>query len=328
MAALAFGVMPDPRLRPLAWDHERMVGYDSLINRLLDQGRKFYIGTAQPYGGDNLQRFFNASANNRAERITAFEQISADPDLPDNDSGLSMDFLNWSKDIDHPFVSILWTECAHMPYVTEAAPFGRIHLTDRYDNCLRQVDDALKTLVDGLALAGQLDDTLLLILGDHGEALGEKFDRGHGNYLYQHSLRVPFVIYNPEIFKDRLDVSARFQLKDVPSSLLYLLGEPDEINQSVNIFSKGARDKLYLSNVYQDFKLGMISDQRKFIYRPTYDISYVFDLQTDADENLNIVNRVSKAELDEMKNEVLRWYRFQTDYLESKYPNKEPRTKE
>ncbi len=320
MAALAYGVMPDPRLRPLAWEHKRAFGYDSIFNRLINNGKKFYIGTGQPYGGDNLQRFFNATSDNRADRITAFEEIKADPELQNDDRGLSQDFLNWTKDVQNGYVALLWTECAHMPYHTEQTPFGQTYLNDRYDNCLLQVDDSLKVLVDGLKESGQLDDTLLVILGDHGEALGEKFDRGHGNYLYQHSLRVPFIIYNPNLFESRIDVSARFQLKDVPSTLLYLLGEPSEINQSVNIFSKGDADQLYLSNVYQDFKLGMITDQTKFVYRPTYDISYVFDLDADPNENVNIVNRYSKAELKAMKRKVLVWYRYQTHYIEEHFP--------
>ncbi|HID28987.1 MAG TPA: DUF1501 domain-containing protein, partial [Desulfobacterales bacterium] len=320
MAALALGVMPDPRLRPLAWEESRVLGKDSFFNRLIDSGRRFYIGTAQPYGGDNLQLFFNAVANNRADRIISFEDIEGDETLRNDDTGLSQDFLRWMKTSDKGFVGLLWTECAHMPYDTGSAPFGRKFLRDRYDNCLRQIDDALRALVQGLKSSGELKETLLVVLGDHGEALGEKFDRGHGNYLYEHSLRIPLLIYNPEVLQRRIDVNARFQLKDLPSTLLYLLGEQSDINQSVNIFSKGESDKLYLSNVYQDFKLGVIENHTKFVYRPTYDITYVYDLAADPRENVNIAGRYDEKTLQKMKREVLGWYRYQTEYIEKHYP--------
>ena len=117
------------------------------------------------------------------------------------------------------------------------------------------MDDALAWLIEGLAKVDKLNDTLLVIFGDHSEALDENFDHGHGSYLYKHSMRIPFIIHNPEMIKERIDVTGRFQLKDVPTTLLYLMGLSDEINQSVNIFSKSPRDKLYMSNVYQHFKL-------------------------------------------------------------------------
>ena len=320
MTALALGVMPDPRLQPLSWEESRVFGRDTLFNRLVDGGRRYYLGTAHHRGADNIDRFFDAAANGRADRVVTREMLNGDPEAPNEDVALARDFVRWVAGDDRPFVALLWTHCAHMPYNTKRAPFGRRQLRDRYDNCLRQIDNALREVVEGLRRAGRLEETLLVALGDHGEALGEKFDRGHGNYLYEHSLRIPVLIYNPALFPRRIDVDARFQLKDIPSTLLYLLGEPSRINQSVNIFAKGALDKLYLSNVYQDFKLGVILQRRKFVYRPTFDIAYVYDLAADPGENVNIAGRYDEATLEEMKREVLGWYLYQTRYIEERYP--------
>ena len=203
MSALALGVMPDPRLRPLSWHPQRIKGRDSFFKRVMAEGRRFYMGTAQPYGGDNLQRFFVATVDNQVDTIVSFDTLKADATLPNDDVGLSQHFVRWVKHQNQPFVGLLWTECAHMPYVTEQAPYGRHRLIDKYDNCLNQVDRGLAALVAGLKRANALDNTLLVVFGDHGEALGEKFDRGHGSYLYEHSMRIPFMLYNPGLFTNK-----------------------------------------------------------------------------------------------------------------------------
>lgn len=320
--AIALGETPDPRLTPLSFEKSRVKGKKSFLSQLIIDGRRYYIGTTQPDGSDKMEVFFNAVSGDRADRITSYADLVNNRTVSNDDIGLSQDFLQWVEKDEQPFLSILWTECAHMPYNAPSTPFGTSSLMDKYDNCIRTVDSSLKELVDGLQRIGKMDNTLLVIFGDHGEALGEKFDNGHGNYLYEHSLRIPVVIFNPTIFNTRIDVDHRFQVKDIPSTVLYLLGKPDKLNQSINIFSKDAMDTLYFSNVYQDFKLGMLDQDIKFVYRPVYDLTTVYDIANDPDEMVNVVNRYSREELAEMKNRTLQWYRFHTRYLDKKYPKK------
>lgn len=321
MSALALGVMPDPRLKPLSWNPKRITGKDTLFKRLMANGRHFYIGTTQPYGGDNLQKFFIETAGHKQQIVISHEDLVKDASLKNDDVGLSQHFNRWVSENDQPFVGLLWTECAHMPYVTEKAPFGRVKLIDKYDNCLHQVDRGLSELISGLERINKLDNTLLVIFGDHGEALGEKFDRGHGSYLYEHSMRIPFFIFNSKLFPQSREIDARFQLKDVPTTVLSLLGLPTDLNQSENIFSKESNDPVYMSNVYQDYKMGMIEGTNKYIYRPRFDMSIYFDLQADPTEDNNIVSQQSEDSISQKQLQLLRWYKYQTKYIESNFPN-------
>ena len=59
------------------------------------------------------------------------------------------------------------TECSDAPDDDHAA------LSLTYDAALRDLDEATGLLVDGLAQRGRLDDTVLVIVSDHGEHLGE-----------------------------------------------------------------------------------------------------------------------------------------------------------
>ncbi len=75
-----------------------------------------------------------------------------------------------------------------------------------------------------------------------------------------------------------------------------------------------------MSNVYQDYKLGMIEGNTKFIYRPRFDMSFLYDLNADPQENNNIVSSLSNAQLNSKQEKLLRWHKFQTQYIDSTYP--------
>lgn len=68
---------------------------------------------------------------------------------------------------------------------------------EAYRAGVEQLDRALGQLLDGLRAAGAYDDTLVLVLSDHGESL---YDRGFGNHgrsLYEDELAIPFVLRLP-----------------------------------------------------------------------------------------------------------------------------------
>jgi hypothetical protein len=76
-----------------------------------------------------------------------------------------------------------------------AKPFGVRTMVDRYKNGLRFADDVLHRLIDGYRGRGLLDDTLIVVVGDHGEAFDEHpGNRLHGSYLYEENLRTPLLI--------------------------------------------------------------------------------------------------------------------------------------
>ncbi|WP_153553804.1 sulfatase-like hydrolase/transferase [Halomicrobium sp. LC1Hm] len=111
-------------------------------------------------------------------------------------------FLQWSDERDGPWAACLNFMDAHFPYepVREFRSAGTEELLDvhdslsspiskdvaaseewwklraieaLYDDCIRQADDAVATLVDALRERGVLDDTLLVVTSDHGDGFGE-----------------------------------------------------------------------------------------------------------------------------------------------------------
>lgn len=326
LAALTLGVAPDPRLRALTWRSHTVADADNFLKRLLDRQYELYFGVNQTdFGGDDFRPFIENLTSKRISRAIDRQQVDAAANFNKNgdDRKLVDDFLNWSEQQQTPYVALLWTSAAHMPYLAPEVPFGQRNTIDCYDNCLFSVDLALKNLVDGLRNQNLLEKTLLVVLGDHGEAVGDKMDWGHGNYLYDHSLRIPFLIFNEKFLPARKDISTRFQVKDIPSTLLFLLGLPDDIGQSENIFFRKERSDLYFSNVYHDFKLGVIFDEYKFIYRPKYDRVTLFDLGRDPEEEKNVIGKLPPQRVKELKRQLLGWYEYQLQYLNETYPPKQ-----
>jgi arylsulfatase A-like enzyme len=93
----------------------------------------------------------------------------------------------------------------------------------QYDAEIRVADDGVAELLGELERQGRADDTLVAILGDHGESLGE-----HGIYfehhgLYDNVLRPPLILCGPGVPRGRR-IDAPTLLTDVAPTVLELLG--------------------------------------------------------------------------------------------------------
>jgi phosphoglycerol transferase MdoB-like AlkP superfamily enzyme len=66
-----------------------------------------------------------------------------------------------------------------------------------YDREVRDLDSALETLVDHIDRRLNPAKTLVIIVADHGEQLGEGGQRGHGKNLSEATIRVPLLVRFP-----------------------------------------------------------------------------------------------------------------------------------
>jgi arylsulfatase A-like enzyme len=110
-------------------------------------------------------------------------------------------------------------------YDQESALFGSTH-SDLYDNSMRWTDGSIELLLERLAELGQLDNTLVAITSDHGEAFLERGFEGHAREVYRESTEVPFLLLFPFHLDPGVVVEARTQNVDVWPTLFDLLGLP------------------------------------------------------------------------------------------------------
>jgi len=99
------------------------------------------------------------------------------------------------------------------------------HLLDLYDAGVRQIDDQLARLFGFLGNDGLLDDSLLVVLSDHGEEFLEHGSVLHGHTQFQEIVRVPLIFRGPGVPAGKR-VSAPVSLIDVMPTSLTQLGQP------------------------------------------------------------------------------------------------------
>ena len=70
-------------------------------------------------------------------------------------------------------------------------------ISGMYDAEVATQDEHLGAFFDRLRTSGVLDNTLVLIVADHGEHLGEKHFIGHTVSLYNELIHVPLIVRDP-----------------------------------------------------------------------------------------------------------------------------------
>jgi len=66
-----------------------------------------------------------------------------------------------------------------------------------YDGRVKDADQLVGELMAGLQERNLLEDTIIVVVGDHGQLLGEHGAYGHGRLIWQEVLQVPLLIVDP-----------------------------------------------------------------------------------------------------------------------------------
>jgi choline-sulfatase len=86
----------------------------------------------------------------------------------------------------------------HAPYKLHAVPGSALPEPTGYDAEIRYVDQILGRFQQTLAQAGWWQRSLVVLLADHGESLGDHGETSHGYFAYESTLHVPLMIHWPE----------------------------------------------------------------------------------------------------------------------------------
>jgi arylsulfatase A-like enzyme/Flp pilus assembly protein TadD len=95
----------------------------------------------------------------------------------------------------------LWFAWIHLydPHAPYEAPGEYARGRSPYDAEVAYTDAMIARGLDALRAAGQLERTIVVIVGDHGEALGEHGESTHGLFAYDATLHVPMILSAPGI---------------------------------------------------------------------------------------------------------------------------------
>lgn len=135
--------------------------------------------------------------------------------------GRAITWLNVHKK--GPF--FLWVHLydPHDPY-DPPEPFKSRYASTPYDGEIAYVDSAVGKLMAKLHALGVYDGTLIAVMADHGESLGDHGEISHGIFLYDETIHVPLLFKMPQGRSGGTRIENRVGLVDVLPSILQTVG--------------------------------------------------------------------------------------------------------
>ncbi len=111
----------------------------------------------------------------------------------------------------------------HAPYVPPI-PFRQRDAHDPYAGEVAAADAQVERLMTWLKTAGLEEKTVVAVLGDHGEALGEHGEATHGLLLYEPTLHVPCIVAVQGLLPTGKVLAEPVSVVDLAPTLLALIG--------------------------------------------------------------------------------------------------------
>jgi choline-sulfatase len=125
-----------------------------------------------------------------------------------------------------PFFAWLHFYDPHAPY-DPPKPFAERFAGRPYDGEIAFTDAQIGRILDALRVSGHDQDTVVMVLADHGEGLGDHRELTHAVLIYQSTMRVPFIVAGPGVQRGRV-VRDRVATVDVVPTALGTIGiQPD-----------------------------------------------------------------------------------------------------
>jgi arylsulfatase A-like enzyme/cytochrome c-type biogenesis protein CcmH/NrfG len=206
-----------------------------------------------------------------------------------------------------PFFLWLHYYDPHAPYEPPGELAQRFHGEAAYDGEIAFVDQQLARLFAAL----RLERTVVLVTADHGESLGEHGEGTHGLFVYDATLRVPWIMAGPGIAPGALPATVARGIDVLPTLLDYAgLGvRPGLEGRSLRPAAEGrpmADAPAYVESLYPEREFGWAAlhgwrtATLKFIEAPRPEL---YDLQSDPAEATNAFAE-NLAQVDEIRGKL------------------------
>lgn len=131
----------------------------------------------------------------------------------------------------------------------EALRTDIVPIKNRYINAVHHLDSQFGRVFDYLKQHQLMDNTIVILVGDHGEEFMEHGFWGHNSTFVDEQIRTPLVIYRPN--KPAAVVEKMTSHADIVPTLMPLLGvtnSQSDYSIGINLFSNQSRDHVYIAD--------------------------------------------------------------------------------
>jgi arylsulfatase A-like enzyme len=262
-------------------------------------------------GLNRLRAEFRSEADDRADRyLGRLDKFEFDPPLAE--PGVRVDFARgWYL---RPADGVVFFQKSNLIEIRNRGSRRQVKLAFRgkpvldepsaaagYRKEVEYMDGEIGRLWEKLRELGVFDRTAILMVGDHGEGLGEYHNEfgdphlGHIHYLYDIYLRVPLILRDPTRDGGRVRTEL-VTLLDVAPTLTALAGiKPFPHSRGRNLLRLKRGDnpvifeETYRPEAYED-RFGLLSPPWHLILTPRKDRHELYNLERDPGEEENLVN--------------------------------------
>ena len=178
------------------------------------------------------------------------------------------------------------------------------HIQALYDGDVRYTDDHVGKLLDALKQHGLYDDTIILLVGDHGDEFWDHGSVAHGHTLYDELVHVPLIVRWPGVTTPGRVVDAQVCHLDVMSTVLAMAGLPVPRQCMGRDLTPVLRGKdapatkgiAFLEGDADRAVRGLCTATRKIVrYRDTDELLFL-DLEADPNERMNLAGTAREKE--------------------------------
>ncbi len=221
-----------------------------------------------------------------------------DLEYPERRASVVVDHaLNWlNSQAGKPF--FLWVHLydPHEPY-DPPEPFRAKYRKNLYDGEVAYTDQQLGRLLDAVGKKWHPEKTLIVVVGDHGESLGEHGEFNHGVFLYDSTLRIPMLMAGPGIRAVKVAQQAR-TIDVLPTILDLMGGKPPTACQGTTLTPAFAGKDVpttfsYEETLYPKINMGWAelrgvrTTRWKYVRAPKPEL---YDLLNDPGEKSNVID--------------------------------------
>lgn len=202
-----------------------------------------------------------------------------------------------------PFLALLFAFAPHHPYnVPEdfPEPFsaepGLKKSQVRYFNSLHFADMAFGEILSGLEKHGILQNSILIVFGDHGEAFYEHAGNyNHPFFLYEENVHVPMLIwYDGVTPQEIMRVTSHVDILPTVLDLLDRQNLASPLHVGKSMLRHGAQSLAHLQAYWQEEFSGVVGERFKYIRKET-GAEELFDLLSDSAERVNLAPKLSQV---------------------------------
>jgi len=241
----------------------------------------------------------------------------------------------------------------HSPYVPPE-PYAREFLKDsttpldkiiaHYDGEILFVDEQVGKLLDYIKEAGLDSKTLIIIMSDHGEGLGQHNWMEHGMYLYDEQTRIPLLMNLPGIIPEKTSLNSIVETIDIAPTVLDIL----DIKKETHFMGKSLYSMILKPEDSSDHivfierrryettndlgvevlgqKFAVRNGNLKYIWAPQEGTEELYNILKDPGELLNVADGHPDV-TERMQNMIKRWEKEQESGQQKVIQTVDPETR-